>query len=268
MTSENRDYFATITDIPELIPDIGDIISDYTGGRCDVETASGTTCWYYNKNAKDNCDRYCLEMHNLNAWLLPMIQNLASSSVNILIQEKENTENIFQTTLHNVNSAQLILQFYHHPFVNTILLSNGVLQIANSPKLCQILPTIYELPQGITGNFTRDYYLYFSKSSLAWIYEHIIVPALKYALQSIESDFQIFATYTIDNNYEMSQADFNQWRAKVFGNKSIDKFNFGIDHLIPLGYIQLYYNTDYYSDDIYIHYPTLIRLTSTSKFYL
>ena len=58
-------YFQDITNVPELIPDLADIVSEYTGGYCDSKTEGGKTCWSHHQD----CDQVCLG--NLESWLKP-----------------------------------------------------------------------------------------------------------------------------------------------------------------------------------------------------
>ena len=61
----SRQYFQNITEVPELIPDLANLVSEYTGGYCDSKTQGGTTCW----SDHQECDQYCLG--NLKDWLKP-----------------------------------------------------------------------------------------------------------------------------------------------------------------------------------------------------
>src|SRR5258708_25539757 len=57
-------------DIPEIIPEMGGMISEYTGGSCDSSTLGGERCWSHH----EECDEYCLS--NLSAWLKPIFMAL------------------------------------------------------------------------------------------------------------------------------------------------------------------------------------------------
>ena len=66
----SRQYFQDITNVPELIPELANMVSDYTGGYCDSKTQGGTTCWLNHQG----CDEYCLG--NLEGWLKPKFMAL------------------------------------------------------------------------------------------------------------------------------------------------------------------------------------------------
>lgn len=70
MSRQTR-YLRNITHVPEIIPDLGDIISGYTGGECDAATQSGENCW---SEEHEHCGQYCLS--NVRAWLKPKFMAL------------------------------------------------------------------------------------------------------------------------------------------------------------------------------------------------
>ena len=89
--SRDREYLENITNIPEFIPDLGNIVSNYTGGRCDPITDEGKTCW----TNHEDCGSYCL--NNLWSWLKPKFFTLLGKPL-IDDQDSEEVQRLDQTT--------------------------------------------------------------------------------------------------------------------------------------------------------------------------
>lgn len=144
-------YLEEITDIPEIIPDIGNIISDYTGGECDAKTNSGLQCWSYNQESND-CDNYCME--NLDAWLLPIINHVYSYSDTIVYTNRDNSTTVKQ--LIDFKEKRFILSFYNHPFLKDITLYKEFRKIAHTRRIVFGGTITSDVPIWDTFNFTDE----------------------------------------------------------------------------------------------------------------
>lgn len=104
-----QQYLESITQQPELYPVLAEIISEYTGGECDIDTQEGRLCWKYknnndnnnidnnyeikdnNNNSNNKCDRYFFNSPlHLNNWLLPIVEEVDRNDTSLHISHSHN----------------------------------------------------------------------------------------------------------------------------------------------------------------------------------
>lgn len=97
-----QQYLENITLQEQIYPVLGEIISEYTGGQCDVNTQEGRLCWTYNneddnkESKNENCNIYCFNSPlHLNNWLLPIVEEVDKNHTNLdIIYLQDNQQEI------------------------------------------------------------------------------------------------------------------------------------------------------------------------------
>lgn len=98
-----QQYLEDIDSIPELIPDIGSIINEYSGNECVLYTDNAKKCWSYGLNEqKFNCDQYCVD--NIDNWLYPFFKQIQLN--------RQNIDN-YSVTVSDGNRDNNILYVHH-----------------------------------------------------------------------------------------------------------------------------------------------------------
>lgn len=239
-------YLANLTNIPQIIPELGDIISEYTGGVCDAQTQGGSQCWYNNKN----CENYCFD--NLDSWLYNLFKSVINKNSSILMED--NNGNI-KTIVLPVYVTHLKLQFgNNYPNVDSIFIKTTNYEIflqINFGETKEIIwknifPNINELPEDIRY-YASDYYFSLSWKSnrknsdfiVEWIYLNIIIPLVQF---EIEKNNVIEATYGFSQH--INSSEFKQFIIDNNLNSILDLTGYqehlvGINSIIPVGYAKL-----------------------------
>src|SRR5438477_12406591 len=97
------------------IPDLGNIIAEYTGGQCDSITEGATKCWTQSKNCGDYCFR------NLDVWLYPIFRDLilsAKEDMEFVLQNLYTHELEFEVL--DFDSKKLSLNFSNNELLSNI----------------------------------------------------------------------------------------------------------------------------------------------------
>lgn len=85
MSITRQEYLENVEEVPEFYRDISNIVGDYTGAECDVNTQQASRCW----SQHENCDNYCWDtVEHLNAWLVPIFENFEQSETILAVQDK------------------------------------------------------------------------------------------------------------------------------------------------------------------------------------
>lgn len=145
----NESYIREINPYLE-IGDISNIVSDYSGGLCDVNTESGTNCWQYiqTSTANNNCDNFCLE--NMEHWLFTLFHQLMNMDTNnitlhAITNEEKDTKLINLSHVYK-NRVFLEIQLLNHPILNAIRFFNN----KSVPTI--IIKLTNDLPDNIREN--------------------------------------------------------------------------------------------------------------------
>ena len=99
MAATRQQYLQNVTSRPEIYDVLGGLISEYTGGECDVNTKEGARCWYSEEHK--NCDHFCFDtLEHLQKWLFPIFQELDRQDIQISLENGTGKQN--QVTIYDL----------------------------------------------------------------------------------------------------------------------------------------------------------------------
>lgn len=259
-----QEYLENITSVSEIIPDLGNIVSEYTGGICDVITEEGSQCWYNHFG----CDHYCFQ--NLDSWLYNFIENIENDNRSIIIQDEKNEyNNHFSIINLPITRKKLTLKFSENLIkIATLDLDYDfetiLLNITLNPKYQWniILPQETVIPNTIEFNYISQnknhfYFMRLDKKingnkyiTTQWIYPNVIVPLVDFIVKNIntlyiEAEYLMTKSDTSLTNEEMKQLqNENNLNINFENEGSVPNYLVGVGNIIPVGYANfiIYHN--------------------------
>lgn len=255
-----QQYVQNISSVDELIPDISQIISEYTGGVCDAITQEGSQCWYNH----DNCDHYCFE--TLDNWLYKIIEQVENSDTSILLQNKNNVDDDVKIIKLPIDYKYLYLNFKSQSLVEYLMLYHEFIGDYDEKMVLFInfkskMNSVNLLPQRSTllkeieiiKNDVYSYQISWTTKHenryfiIQWVYHNILIPILQHIKENSndKNNLILSAKYLQENinNYVSSNQLYkfiknNQLNIPhlIFG--VVQNYLVGINSIIPVGYAQ------------------------------
>lgn len=139
-----QQYLANISSVPEIIPDIGNIIAEYAGGECAAYTNGGGKCWSYNINEQNfDCNQYCID--NIDQWMYGLIKQIA--------ENKENIDNYIISVAHHndVNDIKVVnLEKTITTDTSQNLPSNNLQSISRIARISNVFSKLFSKSQNVS----------------------------------------------------------------------------------------------------------------------